>query len=282
MPRARTSLTKTVLSPVAEPTTLPPSVGDFSALVDLLDAHGARGFGSGDRSSFSEEDRWRASQILLSTLAAEIAGLRPGRDKFVPVLRKHLMSLGLPTDERSCHVLKGVAEQLIVSNPKLTSLLGMKFKRKSGVSDVRASGMYAQLSRDQYGRCATCGLPLSIATSVELDHIVPYSLIGDIADGANWRLLCGECNMGKHDFLSSWLAFDAWNWTAPSTVIDLARRPTLRARYSVLATRVTCEYEGCTAGPAESHLQLLPRFETGLHVPSNLVVCCETHTPLNI
>jgi 5-methylcytosine-specific restriction endonuclease McrA len=253
------------------------AVDDLNLLVDLLDAHGARGFSLGSPLQYRESERWLAASTIFACLPSAVVNLRPGRDKFVPPIRQHLSRLRLPQEERTCLVLKGVAEQIVLTTPALCARHGLRPRRKYGVSDVRALGQYIGLTRAQGGRCATCGLPLAHAENVELDHVIPFALIGDVADGANWRLLCGQCNMGKHEFMSSWLVADAWNWLPGAAMAEVGAKPTLRARYSVLATRGRCEHAECGAGAASRHLSVLPILPDGLLVPSNLRVLCDLH-----
>jgi hypothetical protein len=250
---------------------------DFDKMIDLLDAHGARGFGNGDRDAYGEHDRWTTARAVFSCVPVDLMMLRPGRDKFVPVIKQHLESLHLDSSERSTLVIKGVAEQVILSTPALSMKVRAKSKRKLGISDVRALGKYSDIAERQRQRCATCGCTLSAAQTVELDHVVPFSFIGDIYDGSNWRLLCGDCNLGKHEFFSSWLTPDAWNWVSPSVIMRVESSPTLRARYSVLSTRGRCDFSRCGQGPRDVELVLRRRVASGLYVPSNLVVYCEKH-----
>jgi len=216
--------------------------------------------------------------VIFSCLPAEVRDLRPGKDKFVPVLRRYLESIGLPSGEKECLVLKGVSEQLIKSNPSLSSSFGLKPKRKYGVSDLRALGHYSKTASRQGNRCATCGVRLDYANTVELDHVVPYAIIGDVSDGANWRLLCGRCNLGKHDFISSWLVPDTWNWIPAGRLETTVTEATLRARYALFATRRHCGIPNCFNGPVDSELSLRRRSEIGLFVPSNLEVVCADHS----
>lgn len=256
---------------------MPVPAAVFSDAIELLDAHGARGFGCGSRENFTEGDRWRAATVIYTCLPAAVRELRPAKDKFVPVLRRYLESINLPSSDTSCLVLKGVCEQLISSNPSLCATFGLKPKRKYGISDLRALGHYRNVAARQRQRCATCGVRLDYANKVELDHIVPFAIIGDVSDGANWRLLCGRCNLGKHDFISSWLAPDAWNWIPAGSFESTTTEPTLRARYALLATRRRCEYANCSNGPVDAALSLRRRSELGLFVPSNLIVVCDEH-----
>jgi hypothetical protein len=249
----------------------------FARLIDLLDSHGARGFGHGNRASFREVDRWWAARTLFACLPVGALELRPGRDKFAPVLRAHLSALSLPVDQRACLVLKGIIEQMIATSPAMSARHGLRARRKYGVADVRALGRYAAIDAHQRGRCDTCGRLLMDAWSVELDHIVPFTLIGDIPDGSNWRLLCGDCNLGKHEFLSSWLAPDSWNWIGPANYGRMWEGPTLRARYTVLSTQQVCI--NCSRGAGEVTLHVGQRVSTALPVPTNLSVYCEEHIP---
>ena len=145
-----------------------------------------------------------------------------------------------------------------------------------GVSHIRVSGKYKALSQRQNRRCDNCGIELDVADSVELDHIIPFSLIGDVPDGANWRLLCGSCNLGKHSYLSSWFTADSWGWISDNAHLR-ADSASLRTRYSVLATRAKCETDGCQATPATAQLWVEPRLEGAFWTAHNLTVSCRRH-----
>lgn len=245
--------------------------------LNLLDAHGARGFGVGDRRSFGEADRWHASRVLWVCVPGRAFALRPGRDKFVPLVEEYLVTLGLTPSRSDCLILKGVIEQIIRTSPQLCGALGLQLRRKYGVADLRAQGKYGSLVDAQSSRCAVCGILLDRADSVELDHIVPFSLIGDIGDGSNWQILCGVCNLGKHEYVSSWVVPDAWNWIAPSNVALYAREPSVRARYAVLAERRGCGVDDCGMSAGRTRLFLVRISSRGMWVPSNLQVLCEEH-----
>lgn len=50
--------------------------------------------------------------------------------------------------------------------------------------------------QESYGRCSICGKPITIATS-ELDHIIPWSMVGDELGVSNLQMLCTDCNRRK-------------------------------------------------------------------------------------
>lgn len=250
--------------------------GWFNLTIDVLDRHGARGFQPTPGPTHSELDRWRAGRTIFRLLPSTTLQMRPGSG-FRPVIREHLTALGLSSTERAELVLKSVAEQLINTNAELCARLNRKPKVKMGVSHVRANGKYQTLARRQSNRCATCGIALDAADSVELDHVVPFSIIGDVFDGANWRLLCGRCNLGKHSFMSSWFTPDAWGWIADAGHVPAAASATLRTRYSVLASTGRCESAGCDATAQTSELRVEPRVVDAFWTAQNLRVACARH-----
>lgn len=46
------------------------------------------------------------------------------------------------------------------------------------------------------GRCNICGKPITVTNS-ELDHIIPWSLVGDELGETNLQMLCMDCNRRK-------------------------------------------------------------------------------------
>ena len=248
----------------------------FDLTIDVLDRHGARGFRPNGAATHDEIDRWHAGRTVFRLLPTTALHLRPGSG-FRPVIRKHLIALGLQSSGRAELVLKSVAEQLISTHPALCQRWNRKRKIKMGISHVRASGKYQTLLKRQIGRCATCGCPLDEADSVELDHIVPFSFIGDVPDGANWRILCGACNLGKHSFISSWFSPDAWGWVSDTGHLPATTQASLRTRYSVIATIGKCETEGCGATAKDSHLRVELRVSDSFWTAQNLKVSCAQH-----
>lgn len=248
----------------------------FQLTIDVLDRHGARGFEPESPSDYSELDRWHAGRAIFRLLPASALRMRPGSG-FRPLIHRHLSTLGLASTPRAELVLKSVAEQLINTNAEICLQFGRKPKKKMGISHIRASRKYEALSRRQRDRCSTCGLLLDTADSVELDHVIPFSLVGDVSDGANWRILCGRCNLGKHSFISSWLAADSWGWISDNGHLAATHSASRRTRYSVLASRGRCEFAGCDATPRTSELRVEPRLGDAFWTAQNLRVLCAQH-----
>jgi 5-methylcytosine-specific restriction endonuclease McrA len=182
-----------------------------------------------------------------------------------------------PSDELVM-TIKHICEQIVLSSKELAENVGLPAKRKYGISDLRAQGLYAPLERAQRGRCAICGILLAEASSIELDHIVPFYLMGDIVDGRNWQILCGPCNNGKLAHLSAMQAAEAWDWIAPQRVVQAAHNSvSLRTRFVVLATRGHCTIESCGRGPQDTELRVMPTYSSALPVTDLLHVLCVEH-----
>jgi 5-methylcytosine-specific restriction endonuclease McrA len=217
--------------------------------------------------------------LVFSLIPRSALSLSPVRGRFRPYVVEHLSALGIvsPSDDLVMTV-KHICEQIVLSSKELAENVGLQAQRKYGVADLRAQGLYAPLERAQKGRCAICGVLLARALSIELDHIVPFYLMGDIADGRNWQLLCGPCNNGKRAHLSALQASEGWDWVTPQRVAETARNHlNLRTRYVALATRARCSVESCGKGPQDVKLYVVQRYSTALPVSDLLDVLCAVH-----
>ena len=126
-------------------------------------------------------------------------------------------------------------------------------------------------------RCAVCGALFEAPGDETLDHTVPFRIIGDAPDGANWQILCPACNGGKAERLSALQSLEALNWTYRDASGSFVCTPSLRTRYVVLAQAGCCEYIGCGASPSTTQLMVQRISDTGLWVADNLHVRCQTH-----
>ena len=73
------------------------------------------------------------------------------------------------------------------------------FFRKTGARAVISTAETEKLKRSQNYRCNICGRDLR-STKAELDHIVPWELVGDALDH-NHQLICRSCNRRKSNRL---------------------------------------------------------------------------------
>jgi 5-methylcytosine-specific restriction endonuclease McrA len=184
-----------------------------------------------------------------------------------PILSEHLRSLGIAPDPTLLDVLKSVATQWS------STLSGVHHRRKYSVSDLRALGTpYRALRRRQSGRCRYCGRRLVDIDEV-LDHIVPFRLIGDVPDGANWQLLCSECNAGKGEFLTTYCLPAAYNWVY--RIGDNLTEERARTRWIVLAQRGVCDH--CGVGPSAAELHVELRRPGDIYVADLLRITCSGH-----
>lgn len=190
-------------------------------------------------------------------------------DAFVPIkpiIRTHLESIGVPATDLMLDVVKSLVEQYAATQPRRRRL------RKQSIADLRALRVpYARLRSECNGRCHVCGIPFAGAYDEHLDHVVPFRLIGDVADGANWRLLCGECNVGKSESISPHSVAAAYNWLY-GTAEDGAN---LRTRWVSLAINDRCMV--CSRGPGETQLFASVQRDSHFFARDLVTIRCEDH-----
>jgi HNH endonuclease len=205
--------------------------------------------------------------------------VRRGHDQLVkPAIRSHLAKMDAPPKESLVDVLKAVADQLWSTWPTNIRYGNARCRRKRSIADLRANpSLYKKILTGQGGRCSVCGTSFETPGEETLDHTVPFRIVGDAPDGANWQILCPTCNSGKAERLSALQSLEALNWTYRDAVGSFVRMPSLRTRYVVLAQADGCEYPGCTARPNTAKLAVERISVTGLWVADNLSVRCQVH-----
>ncbi|MEJ8826285.1 HNH endonuclease signature motif containing protein [Variovorax humicola] len=229
---------------------------------------------------FSEADRIRIVPLIFGLMPSR-AVHRLSRDTLVkPLIVEHLRELGIKSDDHLLvTVLKEIADQLYFTSGQ------RPVRRKMGIADLRMTrmSMYKALRQRQAERCSLCGVPLKDAEE-HLDHRIPFRLLGDIAKGTNWQLLCNDCNVGKSSWLSALQPSVAQNWLyGDLDMEDLNHFDNensylgLTARYCVLAQRKSCTYPGCGNGVKDSQLRLKLRLPSALPVVDHFEVRCQEH-----
>jgi 5-methylcytosine-specific restriction endonuclease McrA len=212
---------------------------------------------------------------LVFGLLPEAALVREKPDQRIkPAIVQHLANVGVPPDDVLVSTLKRVADQYFASAPRSP----LSRRQKVSIESVRALrlGIYSRMQTRQGGRCAICGILFGSGVLETLDHVLPWRLAGDPFDGANWQLLCRECNTGKRERLSAMQSPQALNWLY-GLIEEIPVRTTLETRYLAFAMSGKCQLGSCGAEPRSAQLHLARRHATGLPVIDNLVVRCETH-----
>jgi hypothetical protein len=241
--------------------------------------HGALGYRDGPLSGPATElTRLNVVPLVFGLLPVE-ALVRRSPDQLVkPSIRAHLAKVGVPTRESLVDVLKSVADQLWSTWPMSIRYGNARCRRKGSITDLRANPfLYKKMLTSQGRRCAVCGSSFEAPGDETLDHTVPFRIIGDVPDGANWQILCPSCNGGKAERLSALQSLEALNWAYSDATGSFVRTPSLRTRYVVLAQAGRCECTGCGARPNTTRLLVQRISETGLWVADNLHVRCQTH-----
>ncbi len=241
--------------------------------------HGALGYRMGSQvSQFSEAHRLAVVPLVFTFLPIK-ALLRKKTDELIkPYIAEHLERLGVVPDEVLISVIKAVADQYYVSYMRRADLGARLGLRKRGISDLRAANpdVYRRILTFQCERCAVCGVHFSGTREQTLDHVIPWHLVGDVDDGANWQILCSDCNSGKREWFSSLQSAQAMNWlySLPNSVLET---PTKETRYVALAHARRCSAEGCKHSALSAVLHAVRRLPSGLAVADNVHVVCEHH-----
>lgn len=117
-----------------------------------------------------------------------------------PVFRKQVQNRLRSSDDQVLTVKCIVQEttHCVLSNAEASRVLGYliahfrkKNRRLSYDDNVRIRKLVGQNNR-----CLICGRPITINNS-ELDHIIPWSMVGDELGEDNLQMLCTDCNRRK-------------------------------------------------------------------------------------
>lgn len=230
--------------------------------------------------SFSESDKFEILPAVFALMPREAAMRTDPYQEIKPLIRKHLVDLGVTTDDLLVDLIKVLCDNFERTRP--TSDLGGRTRpRKASISDLRQQiGLYKRIRESQNHRCAACGANLN-STQETLDHVIPWRLGGDPAEGANWQILCEICNSGKSDLLTSFMLPEYFNWiytekTGQSVEYSIGMI-SRRTRYLALSASPKCSVPGCPATAATAQLYVVRQSEHGLSVFDHLEVLCEQH-----
>lgn len=182
------------------------------------------------------------------------------------LIKGHLDSVFIPSEDRLLRVLKSVADNWVISKPTgRNGAWGMPILR------TRYATMLRRLEERQGNSCWLCRADfVRDGINPSLDHIIPYRIGGNREE--NSQLLCEECNGGKGQMMSSLQVQDGWNWL-PGIKRDCTRI-SKQVRYIALASSMGCDIPGCISGDP---LLVLPQDESRIAVVSNLKVVCRAH-----
>jgi hypothetical protein len=250
--------------------------GSIDILRRVMLWHGVLGERVGDLEPIlNADDWWRfvvRNAFLLVPKSVFVTSNSVGPVKYLkPIIIEHLQALGVIIDEELIEIVKRLVDQLLLTERRLGSDFTI---RKASVASLKARNQqrYIWLRDRQRGRCAICGIKLEVAKE-ELDHVIPFRLIGDVPDGSNWQLLCKSCNSAKSCFLSPLQYPECFNWIYRS-VVDAANHPSNHTRFVALKTQGRCFTCGATA--KQARLGVTRRCVNGLAVADNLAVVCES------
>ncbi len=213
---------------------------DEVALADFvrtLRFHGALGFRDDSAGGLTDEQaRLNAVPLVFGLIPTNAVVRRRVDERINLAIRQHLSVVGVPVTDVLVDVLKAVSDQFWATWPVTNEYGNTRRLRKSSMADLRANpSLYRRIRQAQGFRCAVCGLVLEAPGEETLDHMVPFRIIGDVPDGANWQILCRACNSGKGERFSALQSLEALNWAYRDAHGAYARRPSLETRYLVLA-----------------------------------------------
>jgi len=199
-------------------------------------------------------------QRLIALLIPEEALFGKGTE-VKPLIRKHLISLGVSEDEELISAIK-----VAVSNYRQRD----GGKRKYSINDVRVRHrmVFQRICNQQNDRCATCGKALSYGSNMELDHIFPNHIGNDPPDGSNWQFLCGPCNRGKNE----WMHYSARLGRLSTIHSQLGDELSEPLRYACLERDRSCTVCGIT--PQNGELLVSKKCETGCWILDNCATVC--------
>lgn len=215
----------------------------------------------------TELGEWAKHRAIVSLLPHECLFSNPLEDK--PLIRDHLLNLGLPGNESLVSAIKVVCENF------RNARSGGK-KTKTGIEDVHVwhPHLYNAIWDRQRGRCNYCGVKLIRGENVELDHVAPHHLGDDPSDGSNWCFSCRLCNGGKGS-----LAYYSLSDISITRLLSVSPTLTPVLRFAVLARDKSCA--SCGSTPTVTELCIKKIIPTGCWILDNAkAVCKENCSPL--
>jgi len=228
---------------------------------------------------YSQEERLAVVPLIFGLMPADALDRHLYRrpPPLKPLIRSHLRAIGLSGDDED---LVDILQNVIYHYTSTLAFPHRSPRAKRSIGEIRlnASKTYQSIRARQRGRCAACGVLFTDDVEETLDHVLPWRLIGDPPNGANWQFLCRPCNSGKQHWMSSIQAPQSFNWWYGCPEQQLTDSgATEEARFVLLTQRQGCELTNCGKGPRETSLHVVKRYETGLAIADNLEVRCEAH-----
>jgi hypothetical protein len=240
------------------------------------DAHFGTGLGAINLSQFVSQAQLLANGVLSSNESILITEIgeqlrfrsiflllpskclysEPSEDK--PIIRDHLISLGIEPDEDLVRAIKFFCVNFRAQR--------LKSSKKMGISDVyiKYPHIFQKILSGQHSRCKICGEPLQYGLNMQLDHVLPWHLGDDPSDGSNWQFLCNICNSGKGEFPYYSLSNYGFNLIRPNS--DDRLMP--QVRVAVLMRDGACVISN--QKPINTKLYVIKRIESGCWLLDNL------------
>lgn len=255
---------------------------ELFALYGALNLSSSIKLGSKDKEDFSEADRLKIVPLVFGLMPVSALNRKSITNSIKLDIKKHLKSLGIDqSDEKLIDIIKNISDQFFTS--KISSSNKQNKKFTLGKVQSTYPRIYKSIKDNQKNRCAICGIEFNDNSKdeqdrEELDHCLPFYLVGDIFDGSNWQLLCKRCNSAKSHYISIFQYPEAINWIYNKEVAKLVANELSREnRYILLVHKGCCEEEGCNVKPTEEQLFVIQKSQTGLAVAGNLSVYCRRH-----
>jgi hypothetical protein len=233
------------------------------------------------RRDFSEEEKWRFAPLIFGLMPRKAAVRDSIYKEIKPEIRSHLALLGIEPDDLLVDLIKEMCDNFDRSRPANPAVPRIR-ARKASIGDLRLqSTLHQKIRTTQNQRCAVCGVLFTQGTPETLDHVIPWRVGGDPADGANWQLLCGPCNEAKANFFCGFAMIEYSNWIYVDSRYKERIYPddyvSTGNRFLVLATARQCRSPGCTVTPRDSELFIVRSMATGFSVFDYLSVRCAAH-----
>lgn len=250
---------------------------------NLFLAHGVFGQ-SRSENNFSERDRMSVVPLVFALVPWGAVYRNARLRQLKPLIRQHLSSIGLTAaDEEFVEIVKEIADQIYFS-----SVVAVRSKMTLSRLRAESPSIYRSMVQAQAGRCSLCG-ELLTACIPTLDHRVPFKILGDPSDGANWQVICDACNTGKWTWFSALQPPVAHNWIYDSIPCkkmqaflesqdgDIESVLGLTLRYCLFASKRACYFANCKRTVRESRMRIVRRKREGLLVWDHLDIACDHH-----